>query len=155
MAIAAHKSSTPSAVYAFRDGKVAYARLNGSDTEGYGNVVIIDHADDRYSLYAHLSMHRPASGKLNLLVKVGDEVCAGQTIGHFRRVTEEWESDSTGNATKLPDHLAHQVHFAILKAPSGRTSAGRIGEIIGTDGEFLDPSQVLKEQGVRTLKVDD
>jgi len=64
-------------VHAAADGRVMYA---GSDetvkfskwNNYYGNVIIIRHADDFYTLYAHLSQ---------ILVKEGDKVTAGMEIG--------------------------------------------------------------------------
>lgn len=70
-----NKFGTP--VHAAGDGVVQFA---GQDKEAtyspwrdfYGNVVVIRHADEMYTLYAHLS-------KVN--VKVGDVVKAGDQIG--------------------------------------------------------------------------
>ena len=70
-----NKFGTP--VYAAGDGAVQFA---GPDKEAlyspwkdfYGNVVVIRHADEMYTLYAHLS---------KIEVEVGDEVKAGDQIG--------------------------------------------------------------------------
>lgn len=74
------KFGTP--VHAAADGVVQFA---GPDNEAgfspwrgfYGNVVIIRHADEVYTLYAHLS-------KVN--VQAGDEVKAGDLIGDRKSV---------------------------------------------------------------------
>ncbi len=55
-------------VQAAENGKVIYA---GNELEGYGNLVLIQHADDWVSAYAHNS---------TLMVSRGDTVQRGQTI---------------------------------------------------------------------------
>jgi lipoprotein NlpD len=59
-------SGTP--VLAARDGRVLYA---GNSLRGYGNMVVLQHANDLLTAYAHNSV---------LLVRVGDRVRTGQTI---------------------------------------------------------------------------
>jgi lipoprotein NlpD len=59
-------SGTP--VLAAREGRVLYA---GDTVRGYGNMVVLQHADDLLTAYAHNS---------ELLVRVGDRVKAGQPI---------------------------------------------------------------------------
>jgi murein DD-endopeptidase MepM/ murein hydrolase activator NlpD len=75
-------------VKAAEDGTVAYA---GNELKGYGNLVLIRHANGYVSAYA------PAS---ELLVKRGDAVKRGQIIGR---------SGQTGNVT------SPQLHFEIRK----------------------------------------
>jgi murein DD-endopeptidase MepM/ murein hydrolase activator NlpD len=56
--IVANKSSEDKSIYQVRAtsaGRVAYARLNGSDGSGYGHTVVIDHQNGFYTLYAHLA----------------------------------------------------------------------------------------------------
>ena len=55
-------------VLAAKEGRVLYA---GSSLQGYGNMVVLQHAEDLLTAYAHNSV---------LLVRVGDRVRAGQTI---------------------------------------------------------------------------
>ncbi|RKZ22375.1 hypothetical protein DRQ20_03845 [bacterium] len=55
-------------VYAVGDGKVVYA----DNFLGYGKVILLDHGDGFYTLYAHLS---------SMSVGVGDEVKQGEIIG--------------------------------------------------------------------------
>jgi murein DD-endopeptidase MepM/ murein hydrolase activator NlpD len=55
-------------VLAAKGGRVLYA---GNSLQGYGNMVVLQHADDLLTAYAHNSV---------LLVRVGDRVRAGQTI---------------------------------------------------------------------------
>jgi murein DD-endopeptidase MepM/ murein hydrolase activator NlpD len=75
-------------VKAAEDGTVAYA---GNELKGYGNLVLIRHANGYVSAYAHAS---------ELLVKRGDTVRRGQIIGR---------SGQTGNVT------SPQLHFEIRK----------------------------------------
>ena len=87
-------------VHAAGDGEVQFA---GPDKEAvyspwknfYGNVVVIRHADEMYTLYAHLS-------KIN--VQAGDEVKAGDLIG---------EAGQSGVAT------GSHLHFEIRKGGDG------------------------------------
>ncbi len=75
-----------SPVPAAASGKVIFADYLGI----YGNTVILDHGLGLYTLYAHLA---------GIEVQVGQEVSAGETIGH---------TDTTGLAGG--DHL----HFSVL-----------------------------------------
>lgn len=70
------------------DGVVAYA---GSELKGYGNLVLIHHANGFVSAYAHAS---------ELTVKRGDTIKRGQVIGR---------AGQTGNVT------SPQLHFEIRK----------------------------------------
>lgn len=75
-------------VKAAQSGVVAYA---GNELKGYGNLLLVRHADGWMTAYAH-------NGKL--LVKRGDTVTKGQTIAL---------SGSTGSVT------SPQVHFEVRK----------------------------------------
>jgi murein DD-endopeptidase MepM/ murein hydrolase activator NlpD len=75
-------------VRAAEDGVVAYA---GNELKGYGNLVLIRHANGFVTAYAHAS---------ELLVKRGDTVRRGQVIAH---------SGATGSVT------SPQLHFEIRK----------------------------------------
>ena len=70
------------------DGVVAYA---GNELKGYGNLVLVRHANGFVSAYAHAS---------ELLVKRGDTIKRGQVIAH---------AGQTGNVT------SPQLHFEIRK----------------------------------------
>jgi murein DD-endopeptidase MepM/ murein hydrolase activator NlpD len=70
------------------DGVVAYA---GNELKGYGNLVLVRHANGFVTAYAHAS---------DILVKRGDAVKRGQVIAH---------SGETGNVT------SPQLHFEIRK----------------------------------------
>jgi murein DD-endopeptidase MepM/ murein hydrolase activator NlpD len=76
------------AVRAADDGVVAYA---GNELKGYGNLVLVRHANGFVTAYAHAS---------DILVKRGDSVKRGQVIAH---------SGQTGNVT------SPQLHFEIRK----------------------------------------
>lgn len=94
-----NRSGTP--VHAAGDGAVQFA---GPDHEAlyspwanfYGNVVVIRHADEMYTLYAHLS---------KVDVRVGDEVRAGDQIG---------EVGQSGVA------IGSHLHFEVRKGGDGR-----------------------------------
>ena len=75
-------------VKAAEAGTVIYA---GNELEGYGNLILIRHADGWVSAYAHNE---------NILVKRGDTVRRGQIIAH---------AGMTGSVT------APQVHFELRK----------------------------------------
>jgi len=75
-------------IKAAEDGVVAYA---GNELKGYGNLVLIRHADGFVSAYANAS---------KLLVKRGEAVKRGQVIAH---------AGQTGNVT------SPQLHFEIRK----------------------------------------
>jgi len=75
-------------VKAADDGVVAYA---GNELKGYGNLVLIRHANGYVSAYANAS---------EILVKRGDTIKRGQVIAH---------AGQTGNVT------SPQLHFEIRK----------------------------------------
>jgi len=83
-------------VYAAGDGEVVFADSDREIklspwTDFYGNVVIIRHANELYTLYAHLS---------NIFVQIGDVVTVGEMIG---------EVGDTGGAT------GSHLHFEVRK----------------------------------------
>jgi len=75
-------------IKAAEDGVVAYA---GNELKGYGNLVLVRHANGFVTAYAHAS---------EILVKRGEAVKRGQVIAH---------SGQTGNVT------SPQLHFEIRK----------------------------------------
>ena len=75
-------------IKAAEDGVVAYA---GNELKGYGNLVLVRHANGFVTAYAHAS---------EILVKRGDTVKRGQVIA---------KSGQTGNVT------SPQLHFEIRK----------------------------------------
>jgi murein DD-endopeptidase MepM/ murein hydrolase activator NlpD len=78
-------------IKAAEDGVVAYA---GNELKGYGNLVLVRHANGYVTAYAHAK---------ELLVKRGDQIKRGQVIAH---------SGQTGNVN------APQLHFEVRKGPS-------------------------------------
>ncbi len=76
------------AIKAAEDGVVAYA---GNELKGYGNLVLVRHANGFVTAYANAS---------DILVKRGENVKRGQVIAH---------SGQTGNVT------SPQLHFEIRK----------------------------------------
>jgi murein DD-endopeptidase MepM/ murein hydrolase activator NlpD len=82
------KAPRGSAVRAADNGVVAYV---GSDMQGYGNLILIRHADRWMTAYAHME---------KMLVKKGDVVKAGQSIGTV---------GSTGGVD------SPQLHFEVRK----------------------------------------
>ena len=108
------------AVIAAADGTVSHVQTwDGSTTTGdqsYGNMVQITHADERTTLYAHLS---------KVLVSSGDSVSAGETIGYV---------GDTGNADG-----AH-LHFEVRQ--NGQTVDPRP---FITGGNPEDPQKKFEE----------
>ena len=87
-------------VKAADDGVVAYA---GNELKGYGNLVLIRHANGFVSAYANAS---------ELLVKRGDTIKRGQVIAH---------AGQTGNVT------SPQLHFEIRKGSTPVDPAQYLG----------------------------
>ena len=82
--------SNPDPIYAAKEGKVVYAEFPSSyPTNTYGNIIVIAHANNLYTAYAHLS-------RIN--VEVGQEIEQLEVIG---------QCGTTGSSTG--DHL----HFEI------------------------------------------
>lgn len=83
-------------VFAVADGEVVFADMDTKTkfspwNNFYGNVIVIRHANDMYTLYAHLS---------EILVQAGDKVHAGDEIGKVGQ---------TGGATG--SHLHFEVRM--------------------------------------------
>jgi murein DD-endopeptidase MepM/ murein hydrolase activator NlpD len=141
---ASYPDNASYAVYAIAAGTVAYSQLNGSETKGYGNTIVVDHGNDCYSLYAHLanSPFTPLKPGGNLLKKVGDKVQGQDKLGYF--VDVQADVDSTGNARSTAPEARHQVHFELISAPSGREGTGGLTTIIlKNDGKRLDPLKAI------------
>jgi murein DD-endopeptidase MepM/ murein hydrolase activator NlpD len=111
-------------VRAASSGFICYNELNGGREWGYGYTVIIDHANNFYSLYAHLDGPSP--------LPVGSWVEAGRPIGRVGR---------SGNAMRVPKEFQYQLHFEILHAPSGLMDLG---------GVRL--TEILSDQRITTLR---
>lgn len=80
------KGATGNLVKSTANGKVLFAGRRG----GYGNCVVIDHHNGFQTYYGHLS---------KILVKVGQDILAGQKIGKI---------GSTGRSTG--PHLHYEIH---------------------------------------------
>jgi murein DD-endopeptidase MepM/ murein hydrolase activator NlpD len=78
-------------IKAAEDGVVAYA---GNELKGYGNLVLVRHANGYVTAYAHAK---------ELLVKRGDQIKRGQVIAN---------SGQTGNVD------TPQLHFEVRKGPA-------------------------------------
>lgn len=144
---ASYPDNAPYSVFPVAAGTIAYARLNGSPSAGYGNVIVVDHGTGCYSLYAHLASlpFTPASAGSNLLRAVGEKVTVSDRLGYF--VDVKADVDSTGNAQSTAPEARHQVHFALIAAPSGRQSTGGLANILKADGAFVDPTALLLSKG--------
>jgi murein DD-endopeptidase MepM/ murein hydrolase activator NlpD len=93
-------------VKAAEDGVVAYA---GNELKGYGNLVLLRHANGYVSAYANAS---------ELMVKKGDSVKRGQVIAH---------SGQTGNVT------SPQLHFEIRKGSTPVDPMQFLGNVVGAN----------------------
>jgi len=82
------------------DGKVVYI---GNNIEGYGNLIIIKHANDFMTAYSHIG---------NILVERGVQVKKGEGIAAIGK---------TGNVTKP------QLHFSVRKGKKTIDPEKRIG----------------------------
>lgn len=94
-------------VKAAASGFICYNRMNGGPDWGYGYTVMIDHANNFYTLYAHLEAESP--------LPVGAWVQAGERIAGVGR---------SGNAMRVPKEYQYQLHFEIIHAPSGLMDFG-------------------------------
>jgi murein DD-endopeptidase MepM/ murein hydrolase activator NlpD len=95
-------------IRAAADGTVLISKSNGTWNKGYGNYVVVTHANGTQTLYAHLSRN---------VVSVGQEVMQGQIIGYV---------GNTGLST------GYHLHFEVRGAknpfafcPVGRTCEPR------------------------------
>ncbi|MDE4086866.1 M23 family metallopeptidase (plasmid) [Planococcus maritimus] len=82
--------SRPDPIFAAKEGKVVFAQYPSGVLETYGNVVVIEHANQLYSLYAHLS---------KIDVEVGDQISQMEQLG---------QCGTTGRSTG--DHLHFEIH---------------------------------------------
>lgn len=83
--------SSPEPIYADKEGKVVYAEFPSSHPNNtYGNIIVIQHKNNLFTAYAHLS---------RIGVKVGQEVRQLEVIG---------QCGSTGRSTG--DHLHFEIH---------------------------------------------
>lgn len=86
--------SSPEPIYAAKDGRVVFAEFPDPPLNTLGNVVVIQHENNLYSAYAHLS---------------GIEVEVGQVI---RQMEVLGQCGSTGRSTG--DHLHFEIHVGSM-----------------------------------------
>jgi hypothetical protein len=145
--LVANKSSSDKSIYrvmAPSDATVAYARLNGSETTGYGYTLILDHRNGVYTLYAHLAINASKA-----LVKRGNRVHQGQVIGYLADLTNNERSSGNVRADVVKPYDKIQLHLESFNAPSGRSSDGSI-EPIKRGATLIDPTLRLKALGYQS-----
>lgn len=122
------RASTGDPVYAVTDGTVRVVRSDEdrrerAPTNGYGNVIGLEHTDGTWSVYAHLS---------RVAVTEGQAVRAGEQLG---------EAGNTSNG-KFPGMGTH-LHFEI------RTPNGGATPFPGPYRRYnVDPQAWLLERGI-------
>lgn len=89
--------SSPEPIYAAKDGRVVFAEFPDYPLNTFGNIVVIQHENDLYSAYAHLS---------GINVEVGQEIRQMEVIG---------QCGSTGRSTG--DHLHFEIHVGSMFGP--------------------------------------
>ena len=146
--IVANQSNPNKATYvvkAVHAGTVAYARMNGTDETDYGYTVIIDHGTGVYTQYSHLA-YLTSSG----LVKIGDAVSVGTTIGYMADLSLPEKSSGNVRADVVKPYDKIQLHFEIFRAKAGRTSTGAISPIkIGYT--LIDPTNDILRLGYKSF----
>lgn len=116
------EANTP--IKAAADGTVVDASPMTARSDGFGNRVIVEHADGVFALYAH--MVKPST------LKVGDKVIKGQTIGYV------------GGTGKTQYSYAPHLHFTMLKGFNKSKY-----NIFYSNNELLDPIKIC---GLGVLK---
>lgn len=102
-------------VFAADAGEVVYS---GARVRGYGNMIVLKHADDLMTVYAHNSV---------LLVRVGERVAAGQRVAL---------SGQSGHAT------GPHLHFEVRRGQTPRDPLPYLPEVRG-----LRPAPPSRERG--------
>jgi murein DD-endopeptidase MepM/ murein hydrolase activator NlpD len=123
--IVANRSSADKTIYQVRatsSGRVAYARINGSENKGYGYTLVIDHQNGFYTLYSHLAINASAG-----LVNVGQAVSDGEVIGYLADPANG--EKSSGNARAVAPYDKIQLHFECFEADPGLSSTARLALI--------------------------
>lgn len=111
------------AVFAMLPGVVKLAAPSGA-LQGYGNSVVLEHAPQLFTLYAHLQGYR---------VLQGQRVAAGEQLGTVGRTAGTREQPG-----KVFDVSGAHLHLEFLDRWPPR----------GRDLDRLDPAKVLGELGV-------
>lgn len=146
--IVANQSAADREVYrvmAVRPGTVAYGQINGSETSGFGFTVVIDHGDGVYTQYSHLAVRASRD-----VVKVGDKVSAGQTIGYMGDPANGERSSGNTEASSVKPFDKIQLHFEVFRAPAGAQSRTTL-TALKNSCEWLDPTAELKRLGYKAF----
>lgn len=128
-------------VYAVANGKIAYSRLNGGEESGYGYTIVIDHGDSTYTQYSHLAINISKN-----IVKMGDEVRAGQLIAYLADLTNNERSSGNVRTDVVKQYDKIQLHFEYFKTAPGRISNGALSTI-KSNCKYLDPTPSLLSLG--------
>jgi murein DD-endopeptidase MepM/ murein hydrolase activator NlpD len=110
-------------VFAMLPGRVVLAAPAGV-VSGYGNVLVLEHGPDAFSLYAHLS---------RISANEGQQLSAGEQLGNVGRT-----AGTRADPGKLFDVSGAHLHIEFLTAwpPAGK------------DESRLDPGPILAGLGV-------
>lgn len=106
--------------YAAADGTINTAYNDSQYNDGYGNYVIVDHANGTYTIYAHAK---------DVTVKNGDKVKKGDLLGHIGK---------TGNATA--EHL--HFEFVITKSDGTLERVNPLDYVKNTTGPAAKPEEL-------------
>lgn len=87
--------STGDPIYSVKDGKVLVSAFNNG---GYGNLAIIKHSSDQYSVYAHMN---------SLETKAGTDIKRGQQVG---------TCGNTGDSTGAHLHFEYRIRHEPTKS---------------------------------------
>ncbi len=114
------------AVYASNDGEVYDVNDNDKSDKSWGNYVKIKHADEIYTLYAHL--------KNGIKVSVGQKVKQGELIGYM---------SNTGNANG--NHCHYEMYIG------GEGTSNRVDPLTRT---YVYPGQIVSanKDAIKGLK---
>jgi murein DD-endopeptidase MepM/ murein hydrolase activator NlpD len=129
------------AVFAVNNGKVAYAKMNGTDDTDYGFTVVIDHGNNKYSQYSHLAKNASYN-----IVKVGDDVTIGQRIGYLADLSTGEKSSGNVRQDVVKQYDKIQLHFECFDAQSTRSSTTTLS-ILKKNSTLIDPTAKLNSFG--------
>jgi murein DD-endopeptidase MepM/ murein hydrolase activator NlpD len=133
-------ASAGSPVLAVLAGQVLITYRNG-ELDGYGNLIVLKHADNLYSLYAHLNA---------IYVSSGQSVYPGEKIGAV--------GTTAGTRTNLAAQVGAHLHFELLSQwpPDSRT-ANRLDPTSWFAGmgavPSVAPATIVKPSGLWLLAV--
>lgn len=126
-------------------GAVAYARVNGTETTGYGYTVVVDHQNGFYTLYAHLAINA-SSG----LATVGQALQQGDIIGYLADLANGEKSSGNVRADVVGPYDKIQLHIECFETQAGLSSTGDLSTI--KDGcQLDDPTDRLVALGYQSF----